>query len=473
MQTQFNQTSFSYLRVYAWKEELGRLAGRLWSICSYPLKELIERITSAVQYFFNSNSSLENNSPENDPSLHFEEPVESPTEQADIEQIGEIEQTFEEQQLKDPVKSPKENLKKPTYEETEWDLSNCGLFSEEEAFSTSNKKDDCPSPLLPSSQEDIHPTNPSPSTAPIPIQSEPAIQSQEHILLNKFKRKAKKHPSPKTPTQTSSLEYLPPKKLKRKAKIPASNPSTQFFYPPMPKVKTSSNSIQTKNPEVSSKHTSRTFMIIDAGAKGNCQILSFLKGLEMQYPELASYEKGSQKLTYTAQDLREAGVAFARTQIDKCGKYAAMVLGYLDSDRKEYNESITNKIERSFQQACQKLDKRLQDKIIQQPAYEKQLEKLKEKRQDLTDRLDKYIIKTDADFLNRLEKSGFYCSSLHLFALNILFNLPIYVEDSEAAKGHEVQMFNSTRSDQSPIYLYRTNNIHYQLKLFKKQINKV
>jgi hypothetical protein len=213
-------------------------------------------------------------------------------------------------------------------------------------------------------------------------------------------------------------------------------------------------------------------IIIDAGGAGNCQLLSFLKGMEMQYPHLTKYQENGVSVEYTAQKLRTIGVDFAREQLDKCGPYVEQVSGYTDSDRKEHNEVI--KLQASSYQASYikektDLEKLLQTKKIKQEEYNKQLQALRDKHIKLVEYLEAHKISTDEEFLNRLQQDGFFCSTLHLFALSVKFELPIYVHEKNGVKGHDVQMFNPTDSQKSPIRLYRIGNVHYKLILIQPE----
>lgn len=200
----------------------------------------------------------------------------------------------------------------------------------------------------------------------------------------------------------------------------------------------------------------------DNAGKGNCQLLSILKGLEMQYPDLLKDQRKGQTGHLTAQTLRQMGVDFARHQVETCGEYVEDILGYLDTDRKEFNCSQVDPVERNMQKDLAKIERNFKshkNKLL----YEKQKITHHEKYKKLIDHLENNIvIKTDEDFLNHLEKNGFYCSTLHLFALSILLELPIYVKEQKGVKGHDLQMFNPTNSIKEPVYLYRVADRHYQ-----------
>jgi hypothetical protein len=217
-----------------------------------------------------------------------------------------------------------------------------------------------------------------------------------------------------------------------------------------------------------SQPTKKKATIIDAGGEGNCQLLSFLKGLEMQYPDLTKYQENGVSVEFTAQKLRTVGVDFAREQIDKCGTYAEEVMGYADADRAEHNKVIglqADSYQASFIKEKGDLDKLLKTKKIKQEQYQKQIQALRGKHLKLVEYLEASKISTDEEFFNRLQQNGFFCSSLHLFVLSVKFELPIYVHEKNGIPGHDIQMFNPTGSEKSPIHLYRVGNMHYQLML--------
>lgn len=155
-----------------------------------------------------------------------------------------------------------------------------------------------------------------------------------------------------------------------------------------------------------------TYEIIECGGGGDCQLHSLYKGLKLKYPNLLTEHKITSDL-----DLRRMGVEFAKKQIDSCGPYHLMVLGYLDSDRKEANEDPKESVK----------------------------------------------IENDEDFLKKLSAKGFSCSSTHLYALSHLLKIPIEVHDAS----DKIQVFNPTQSVQEPILLYHKNKNHYQLKVLR------
>lgn len=207
-------------------------------------------------------------------------------------------------------------------------------------------------------------------------------------------------------------------------------------------------------------------IIIEAGGAGNCQLLSILKGLELQHPDILTQYQKSHKQALDAQTLRNMGVDFAREQIDRAGKYAENVLGYLDADRKEHNNAKIDPVEKSMKREKEQINRDFQNKKISQKIYNTRKQAHNEKYSKQCIKLEKEIIRTDEDFLNHLEKNGFYCSTLHLFALSIQLGVPIYVHEQNGIKDHDIQYFNPTDSKKEAIHLYRVANIHYQFLLF-------
>lgn len=208
---------------------------------------------------------------------------------------------------------------------------------------------------------------------------------------------------------------------------------------------------------------------LECGGGGDCQLHALLKGLEMQHPQLANYEKDGKSYTYTHLDLRQMGVNFAREQVDKCGVFAEEVLAYLDTDRKEHNESAVSTAEANLKEENENLDKARKEKKLTPVAYDRQKKALVSKYNRIADHIEKNVlIRTDAEFLNRLEKKGFYCSTLHLFSLSFLLKVPIFVHEKNGTPGHDIQRFNPTDSQLDPVHLYRVGRCHYQLIVFPK-----
>lgn len=208
------------------------------------------------------------------------------------------------------------------------------------------------------------------------------------------------------------------------------------------------------------------FNVFELGAGGNCQLLCILKGIELQYPHLLKYTKEGKLVDYSVQDIRELGVKFARDQIDACGPFAEQVLGYVDSDRQEYNQANVQGVENRLKRELLKLKNAFDTKKIKVEEYAEQVQKTKNEYQQLMEQVKaKLTIHKDKDFLNNLEKKGFFCSTLHLFALSISFRIPIHVHEKDGVTNHDIQIFNSHHSIQEPIHLYRVNNNHYQLLL--------
>lgn len=208
-------------------------------------------------------------------------------------------------------------------------------------------------------------------------------------------------------------------------------------------------------------------LIIDCGGGGDCQLLSLLRGLDMQYSDLSFYEKDSKKIPYTDLDLRKKGIEFARTQIETSGEYAETIKAYIDLDRKEYNEGEVASLKLQWTIEKEKLQKKLKDTKMTQEEYKKQLAlKTKEFEPFIEDLDTNIVIKTEEDFLDRLEKKGFSCATLHPFALSAEFNLPIHVHEKNGIPGHDIQIFNPTESILNPIHLLRVRKGHYQLMIY-------
>jgi hypothetical protein len=191
----------------------------------------------------------------------------------------------------------------------------------------------------------------------------------------------------------------------------------------------------------------------------------------MQYPAHLEAQYPGQTGNLNASKLRKMGVEFARKQIDTCGQYASEILGYIDSDRREYNRSFIEPIEQNMRKDSEKIKKSFQAvkaKKLSNALYEMQKKEHKNKYKRILDKLKKTVLRTDEEFLNSAEKDGFHCSTLHLFALSILLKLPIYVKEQQGVKNHDTQQFNPTQSTEPPIHLYRVGNLHYQYIFYPK-----
>ena len=100
-----------------------------------------------------------------------------------------------------------------------------------------------------------------------------------------------------------------------------------------------------------------TIKVLDVGGGGDCQLLSILNGLKRGYP---NFEYNQFKLPeLNAQNLRDIGIEVARKEMQAFenkanGPFTELVLGYIDSDLKEYNESVikleSNKKNNSLEQ---------------------------------------------------------------------------------------------------------------------------
>lgn len=235
--------------------------------------------------------------------------------------------------------------------------------------------------------------------------------------------------------------------------------------------KTSISAIESENTIPTPIKPSKTELkpiYYDNKGKGNCQLLAILKGLELQYPDVLNDLRKSQDDDLTAQQLRQMGVDFARDQIDSCGEYAESVLSYADADRKEFNLVYINPMKRKHSEQLKKIDEKFKDNKTSK-LYEKQIKECKAKHSNELKKLKKAtLIYTDEKFLNSLEKNGFYCSTLHLLALSVLLEIPIYVKEQLGVKNHDIQMFNPTESEKEPIHLYRVANRHYQYIFYVK-----
>jgi hypothetical protein len=447
------------LQCIYWSQNMIYWAGRLWTLCSLSLLTLINQVTVAIVGHFTSST---------DPSLN-------PSPHTPLNKR----------------KFKKEDRAEDNTNDEDLDLSFLYGFDE---LSNSKSSPLVPKALSPSPKaskkhgDEIIDVTPLPNELPKQVEgtieeilkdpdqkeelkSETKKEIEEEKGANseqtsqpprftRFKRIRKKkselgdEPKPKTSTTDGT-----PSPATQPVEIAPGKPVT---LPANPKPKP----VQKTEP-VPTRPTVTPIYYDNAG-KGNCQLLSILKGLEMQYPELLKDHRKGQTGNLTAQKLRQMGVDFLREQIDTFGEYAEDILGYLDSDRREFNRAQVYPVERSMQRDRAKIERSFKSHKNEK-LYEKQKKTHFEKYNKLINNLEKnVVITTDEEFLTRLEKDGFQCSTLHLYALSILLNVPIYVKEQKGVKGHDLQMFNPTDSAEEPIHLYRVADRHYQYMFYPK-----
>jgi len=380
-----------------WTQQIGCWLGRVYSVCSTRLVELIHHVIRAIYGCF-SKTSQEQQSP------------------LPITRSNNIEEGNIKEQDNTPADASllfSEENEEELEEEPNVDLS---FFSSEEEQCLEQKED-----LSPKKEE---------AMLALPETGSELFnlpkQTARFYQFSRYRRRYEKYPL-KAWSETPKPSCIP----------------TQTVA-----------SHEKKLDPVASKNQ-RIPKIIECGGQGNCQLLSILKGLEKQYMHLLK------PIPFTAQKLRHMGVEFARQQIDQRGAYAQDILGYLDSDRQEYNSSLTHVID-LLEKEMAKNETALKHKTISPAQHAQQKKRLQEKYSKSITHVEKSLIHTDKEFLQHLEKDGFWCSTIHLFTLSILLELPIHVKQgAEGVKGHDVQEFNPTDSTKEPIHLYRTQS-HYQ-----------
>ncbi len=375
----------------------------------------------------------------------------------------------------------------------------------------SKAKENNPSKPNPSPPKEILPVN----SIPLPAEdtSLPANPQPNDEKKSTFATRFRRYHRDQKPSQINTIP-IPNAPAPKNSTLAASVPLTTPL-PLQPIIK------PTAKP-VAKPEKSCPYILIEAGGGGDCQLLSFLKALEMQYPQLLMYKEDDKDVKLTMEKLRTMGVEFAKKEIlsflkalekqyshllnskdpkdvrlimdklrgmgvdfskkdcvtikpSEAGYYALEVLGYLDADCKEYNDIYLpeiNKTEENYKKELKTLNERFQAKRITPTAYNSQLNVIKAKYTKIVTALEKrddaHRIRSDEEFLNRLARKGFSCSSLHLFTLSILFKLPIHVHDQYGSKDHNIQVFNATNSQLEPVHLYRVKRGHYQYMLFTK-----
>jgi hypothetical protein len=463
----FNVPIFSMIGKSSWSQKIGHGLGHLWSLWTQTFHELIQRVRSATREIFAS-FQKKPSEPQNKPVITIPPIPQPPTEKI-------------ESQLLEP---DADNL----------DLND--LFSEQEEpvvkTLTSQEQSKIETML-------VHPASPLIPVVAKPVESQ--VQNADSraenrttqevkfplpVEINKIEAQATAHSTLESEDRKSDIAKVgkqeettkenstsqPETEFRRRRKrendeippltstlnIPISELGrpTLINYPP-------NSTIKQASPAKEIEYT-----LIEAGGGGDCQLHAFLKGLEMQYPQLLKYKENNRQIILTSQKLRSLGVEFAREQIDHCGPYAEDVLAYLDADRKEYNSELVEPVKKQLKEDRVNLNQARKNRKITEADYKQKRQVLLDKYSKLISDLENKIIRTDEEFLKQLEQPGFYCSTLHLFALSAKLNVPIYVHHEDGVEGNDVEMFNPLKSTLAPIHLYRAGR-HYQLKLYLRK----
>lgn len=437
-----------------WRQKICYWIGRLWSLCLFPL-DLTQRVVEAAYARFTKDSA---------PPTHLK--TMTPISQKKPEPS--------------PPKEFKKNEKTEAKNEEEETLDLSLLFPEE--VTPVSTQADIPQVQKPA----IHS---SPSIPEQKRESEQEVENEEktnteelqEFNLPPLKQEGKRtapHPSKDNPVDrvdvNRSIKFHNFKRLRRtknkeidkkEEKNPSAQPLLQSTKPKTPPPPPPPQKTALKTPRIN-QTSERIF--IDNPGNGDCQLHSILKGLELQYPEKMKYLEKGKSMTLTHGKLRQLGIDFIHKQIDEHGEYEEEVLGYLDFDRKEYNEFEVNSLKIDMENSLKSIEKAHNNKEMKENVYQIQIKAHKKKYEKRVNDLEKMMIRNDEEFIKRLEKSGFSCSSSHLFALSNLLEVPIYVKEQGGIKGHDTQMFNPKNSTSEPIYLYRVAKMHYQYILFPK-----
>ncbi len=439
--------------------------GHVWSICILPYKWIKHVVQTALACF---SKMPEQAPPFTPPATHNSKiPLDTP-----IASATQSPKKFTKQQLQEKMTENRMNAT-VDQEEPVPDLHDLFYGDQEEVSKT---------PLPASTQKSdlkLEPTNPTISS-PVSLlnsQAAPILQGETpHDQPVDAKVKNLQLANVKV-TEEPSLKFTRSRRQVKKPvhlTQPALQPTPISVHSTLPALKPASQSIDSQLKPSQLQQTAHKAVeetkpkYIDAGGGGNCQLLSILKGLEKQYPEILKQYKDLHKQTLDAQVLRKMGVVFIREQLEKRGPYVEDLIGYLDTDRKEYNQAMIEPVERSLNEEKNKIEAKFQNKTISQAIYIKTKQAHREKFMTKITQLKKKYVRTNNDFLNLLEKNGFQCSTLHLFALSIKLELPIHVHDQYGVENHDIQYFNPTNSTKDPIHLYRKANMHYQYMEFSK-----
>lgn len=392
-----------------WAKQVVSWLGRFCSFCSSSLMFLINKVKLSTSLFFTQQTS---------PSPSIAIPSQPPLSASKSFKSEEDETVIEN-----------------TCEADEANLSLSQLFEDQEAIDINTDGEQFKKEELKQREEDL-------------LQ----VKKESPSKFTKFKRLRKR--------QQTTIESIETLSLQIRESFPVTENLNEETSTPTQ-----------DSPPVSAKPTQPKLdpIYYDNKGGGNCQMLAILKGLEMQYPDRLKDLRKSQDDDLTAQQLRQMGVDFARTQIDSCGKYAELVLSYVDTDRKEFNRVYIDPVMKKKNEDLQTIETDYKTRKITKKVYEKRIKDYKTTHATTIAKLkNDTLIYSDELFLNALEKNGFYCSTLHLFALSILLQIPIYVKEQFGVKDHDIQMFNPTQSESEPIHLYRVANQHYQYIFYAK-----
>lgn len=436
----------------SWPRILVKWLGHLVSFCTSKLTSLIQRVSGVANERFSPQEEKETPDPaegEDDlepisPSLG---PVEQPLPLPKDDKIDENQITDVETHEAAPIAetdSETDPAGKPPADDPQKDQN--------QQLPEAQKKAEPPQQIRPEGEDDILDLENLSKNPEIPSDDQKLqqpVQKDEEAPANQPVQH--RHYQPKKKEQRRQNNPLPPKEV---PKPPAQAQPKPPAIPPKGVVK--AEPVANKVKKTEAPLFKNKFEPVECGGRGDCQLLSLLAGLKAKHPELAKDEKGK---LYEHKDLRQMGVKFAREVISKGkGPYYDDMLGYLDSDRKEFNEDTVSKVKNGLSVELKNLDKGR--KKISNASYEKKRKALQEKydKQEVDAKANK-VIHDDEEFLNRLEEEGFYCSTLHLFTLSILLKVPIYVHTNAVTPP---EMFNPTDSKLDPVDLLHLSVGHYK-----------
>lgn len=392
-----------------WGTFFSKWIGRIWSVFSYPLVFLINRVSQVAAFVFHSTPAPEKPEADLTPNAN-------------------------------PLKSEEKN---PVDENEEVEINISQLFDSTEfnppAAAKAPSLDDKKVKKLEPSTPILFPTSPASAA------QSPSLTLKEKHELRKEKRKQQLQEKRNQPSKTIQKKLSSPR-LKR-----ISNPQIKNISSPI------------KNNRKASK---TEILDLGVGAGGDCQPLCLLKGLELQYPNLYKHEVEGKLVPYTVQDIRKIGADLAIEHVENNWDmdYGEEIHGYLDADRVEYNEPILRTLNDSLEKELAALKEQLGASKISEGEFTAQAQIINDKYKKLekTETIDDNLV-----YLECLEKKGYYCSSLHLFAFSFFFEIPVHVHHFDGTKNHDVEIFNPKNSKKAPIKLQRSG-LHYKLIVTKK-----
>lgn len=478
---------FSRGPLASWPQIIGRWLGHLWSTITDHLRDLVERISSVADKRFLPEEVVIHESLEEDTPTPLPSPKlireKAPTDVEEQPEIEEKKQVPEDEKWRELFKTDDPSNDQAESMEAESAVAEVKPAAKEpDTAASQNALTDAQKKAQPTGKEAV---------------DEDPILDEDMLLADLyFNEDTLWEDFPQDEVLAKQPDHVKQPEADKIEEEPESETRRRRNYKPLPEIPLSPHRDALKSQPLAAVDTSiqkplakptpprkptpvpddKGPLLIECGGKGDCQLLSILQGLEMQHHELLAqqrsklekYEKDKKSFPYTEHDFRSMGVAFVREQLKSDTKHGQILSGYIDSDRKEYNDDLVGRVQYEWDLARATLKTAKAEGKLKGKAYHEELKLVREKYTKEADRVEKQRIRKKEEFLNRLEHDGFACSTVHLYALSCLLGVPIHVHGDKEGKSSDPQLqkFNPAESTLAPIHLYGVDKGHYQLMLF-------